>query len=87
MNNNTWCCFVQLSGSMLEDALDFADLAEQFSKQDSKKQTGECYQQILVIGKPFNKHLYFTAAVKKDKKNSVLDSRKTYNICKCMESY
>jgi len=26
---------------MLEDALDFADLAEQFSKQDTKKQTGE----------------------------------------------
>ncbi|XP_065898644.1 delphilin-like isoform X3 [Dysidea avara] len=49
----------QLSGSMLEDALDFADLAEQFSKQDSAKQA---------------------AAVKKDKKNNVLDSRKTYNI-------
>ena len=29
--------------------------------------------------------IYTAAAVKKDKKNNVLDSRKTYNICKCTE--
>lgn len=28
-----------------------------------------------------------TAAVKKDKKNSVLDSRKSYNICECYYSF
>jgi len=67
---------------MLEDALDFADLAEQFSKQDSAKQGG-CYNvstKQLILDT-------LAATVKKDKKNSVLDSRKTYNICKCRQHF
>jgi len=64
---------------MLEDALDYADLAEQFSKQDSTKQGGCCR-----VSSAKTTHIINSAATaKKDKKNSVLDSRKTYNICKC----
>ena len=66
---------------MLEDALEFANLAEKFSKQDTTKQPSKPPQLRDRIVHDVN-YLIIIAAVKKDKKNSVLDSRKSYNICK-----
>ena len=65
---------------MLEDALEFADLAEKFGKQNSTKQSKLENLQLYILLKPLI--ILITAALKKEKKNSVLDSRKSYNICK-----